>query len=172
MPIPSSHIKERLSVAHVSAIAARAGVSCGLFAQPEYGIDVQIADVQELPNGKITNSGHMFYCQLKATTTGTVKDDHVLYDLDVDAYNKLVQWRGASPVLLVLLCLPRDEAEWLALSEDELLLRRCCYWTHLQGPMSENRRSERIRLPRSQLFTPDSILELLGRVRRGDFDHA
>jgi hypothetical protein len=164
--MPLSHVKEHLSIAYVRAVTARAGAKLTLTGSPEYGTDVYIQKVAQLPNGKITETGHILPCQLKATTTCRVQDDYVIYDMEVDAYNKLAMWEGTA-CILVLLRLPKEFEDWLDLDEEHLLLKNCCYWMHITGPPSTNERSQRICIPRSQIFTPEAVLELLEKLKRG-----
>jgi len=167
MTIPLDHIKERLSNAYASAVAARAGATFTP-KNPEYGTDAFIQSVTRLPNGKYTGTGHLLLCQLKATTTGELSDDSVIYDMEVDAYNKLAAWEGSTSCILVLFRLPQDPEEWLNLDEEQLLLKNCCYWVHITDPPSTNRQSQRIRIPRTQTFTPEAVTELLEKVKLGE----
>lgn len=166
MPLPPEHMKERLSVSYVTAVAAKAGVACHLTTQPEYGTDAHLVRVRKLRNGKYSDTGHIINCQIKATTTGLLDDDNVVYDMRVDDYNKLAEWEGGI-CILVLFCLPKDPEEWLSLSEDELVLKRCCYWKRVSDPPSQNKYSQRVLIPRSQVFTPQTIVGLLEKVRQG-----
>ena len=165
--MPLSHIKERLSVAYVIAVAARAGVCFNPTEGPEYGVDGHLRKVSLLNNGKYAPTGHILSCQLKATTTCQLDDDFVVYDMDVEDYNKLARWEGSSPCILVLLRLPEDFGDWVDLNEERLLLRKCCYWAHITDPPSGNRRSHRLRIPRAQRFTPKAVQDLLERIKRG-----
>jgi hypothetical protein len=137
MTVPLNHMKERLSYAYASAIVARAGAALTPVG-PDYGTDGFIQAITELPNGKYTATGHILSCQLKATTTGVLDSGEMVYDMDVEAYNKLASWEGASPCILVVLRLPVQFEDCLALDEEQLLLKNCCYWTRVQGPPSTN----------------------------------
>jgi len=76
-------------------------------------------------------TGEQIDLQLKATTASSLRPttDGFMYDLDADNFNDLVRRRGSLiPLLLVVLHLPDEEAEWLTLSPDQLVTKRCCYW--------------------------------------------
>jgi hypothetical protein len=167
MAIPRSHVEEHLSRAYVMAVVARAGATFTPTSS-DYGIDGYIQGVTELSNGKCASTGHPIQCQLKATTTCGLTNDDVLYDMDVAAYNKLARCEDPSLCLLVLLRLPERYEEWLTLSEDELVLKNCCYWHHITGRPSANAASQRIKVPRTQLFTPAAVVELLNHAGRGE----
>lgn len=167
MAITLNHVKEQLSRAYVTAIAAKAGATVS---KPDldYGIDATVQFVRQLPSGKFQPTGFVFHCQLKATTTCAMEDGYVVYDMEADAYNKLANWEGNSPCILILLRLPEEEHDWLLLNEEQLLLRNCCYWMHITDPPSDNSSSCRIRIPRQQVFTPEVVAELLEKVRNGE----
>lgn len=166
MSMPLDHIKERLSVAYVRAVVARAGARFTENDAPEYGVDGFIRKIKQLPNGRYEGTGFCFHCQLKATTTSELRDQDVIYDMEVDAYNKLARWEGCSPCILVIFRLPENPEEWLRLTEEQFLLKNCCYWEHITDSPSRNKSSQRIRIPRTQTFTPEAVAELLERVKR------
>lgn len=163
MPIPLSHMKERLHYAYVNAVAAKAGVNC---TKPDndYGGDLIINDVRMLPSGKYSDTGILFQCQLKATTTCEMYDDYVAYDMDVDDYNKIVTWEGGHMVLVVL-DLPKEEYDWIDINENLLWMKRCCYWTFLNGKESKNSNKQRVKIPKNQIFDTVAINYLLQYVR-------
>ena len=167
MSLPESAIKERLSVAYVSAVVARCGMICkDNSGNLDVGIDVEIQKVNQLPNRKIVPTGYILHGQIKATTTSELHGDMVTYDLDADAYNKLVSFEGGVAIL-ILFCLPVDPYEWLYVDEAQFILRNCCYWTYLAGEPTQNNRSQRIRISRSRLFTPEVVPQLLEWVKSG-----
>ena len=170
MPIPPSHIKERLSVAYVTAVVARAGSALSFTNGSDYGTDAYISEVIETPNGKFTESGISLKCQIKSTTSFSLISNNVVYDMEVGAYNKLATRQGRD-CILVLLCLPNDAAEWLSLNENQLIIKKCCYWFYISGPKSANTSSHRIRIPRSQVFAPQAVIDLLTLVRNGGLDN-
>lgn len=167
MPIPSEHIKERLSVSCVSAIAAKAGVACRPANAPEYGTDVHLVRIRQLPNGKYAETGWILNCQIKSTTTNEINDQYIIYDMEVEDYNKLATWEGGSPCVLLLVCLPKDPQDWLGISEEQLVIKHCCYWTHITDPPSSNQSRKRVFIPRSQVFTPDTVNILLDQIKSG-----
>lgn len=169
------HIQEDLSKAYIQAVAARAGVNLSLGAQShDYGVDGTFHQVHVVPlSGGGTRrfaSGFSLDFQCKASSEWAEEADHIVYDLEVKTYNDLVyrsSLANAAPMILVLMCLPKDERLWLSLTEDELLLRRCCYWHRLSGIESGNASTKRIRVPRPQRLDPAAVTELLAKVERG-----
>ena len=167
--ITEKHTQEQLSKAYVIMIAGRAGVNLAGVREHDYGVDGTFIPVKILRKKRV-DSGFPLDFQLKATINCDVELDHVVYDCEVDTYNSLAdraQSSGAIPILLLVLCLPNDRNSWLLIDEDKLTLQRCCYWFQITGPMVDNKAKKRIFIPRTQLFTPGALTEIISRVTAG-----
>lgn len=165
--ITLEHIKEDLSLAYIRAVAAKAGVIVHEYSNRDYKVDGSFHNVQIIGK-KREPTGFPIEFQIKATVNWIVdtrqsEPEEIKYDLEVATYNFLIRRKneGGTPCILVLLCLPPSEEEWLKCSEDELLLRKCCYWELLEGQESQNDKQIRISIPRFQQFTPEAIKGLL-----------
>jgi hypothetical protein len=161
-----NHRQESLSRAYVQAIAARSGVICSV-PDLDYGVDLTFRAVDEA-NGFV-DAGVLLDVQLKATTLATTSDLATIgFDLRVAEYDCLRRLDTPVPRILVVLELPMDEADWLAQSTTELILRRAAYWLSLRGmAATASTASVRVKLPRANLFTPAVLSELLTRIRTG-----
>lgn len=165
--LPTQTIEELLSVSYVSAIIARSGFAPNYIAK-DYGVDLEVRRIGINSNKRI-DLGCFLDLQLKASVNWTLDDEHVVYDLDADAYNRLIFRRDNSsiPCALVLCCLPRDEATWLHVCEDELRIKKCCYYHFLDGTETGNSSTKRIRIPRTQLLTPQALTNLKAALFSG-----
>lgn len=166
MSITVPHIKENLCSAHIYAIAGMAGANLGLHFVHDYGVDGQFVAV--VVRGKRhVNSGIPLDFQAKATVDWEIRGDHVVYDLESKTYNDMVtRSPSCTTLVLVLLCLPKDAADWHSATATSTTLRNCCYWHILSGPPVENEDStKRIKIPVDQLFTSESLRELLEAER-------
>lgn len=167
--ITTQHREEELSRAYVHAVAAQGGL---IFqdSNMDYGVDGTVRAVVER-DGRRLLSGHSLDVQLKATTDWRCNDDHVIYALEAKTYNDLVarfhEPRG-TPMVLALLCLPKDEQHWLRVSPHKLALRHCCYWYGLADERTDNTRSKTIEVPRANMLTPAALASLLARVAAGE----
>ena len=65
--------------------------------------------------------------------------------------------------------LPRDAAEGLIHTPDQLVLRRCAYWQSLRSAPEITADSVVIKLPKQQHFSPDGFSQLAARLARRDF---
>jgi Domain of unknown function (DUF4365) len=168
--LTDQHISEALSRAYVRAIAGRAGLNLAV-REYDYGVDGSFDEVVVRQNRRV-ESGFSLSFQLKASTQWQLNDTQVVYDLEVKTYNDLIlrrSMRTATPCILILLALPSDSMQWLICEETQLRLQGTCYWEYLSGSPSENRQSVRIRIPRSQRLTPESLLTLIKNVKTGEW---
>jgi hypothetical protein len=158
--IPSQTIEELLSISCVSAIIARSGHAPNPIAH-DFGVDLEVRRIATDGNKRI-DVGAFLSLQLKASVVWVLEQDHVVFDLEADAYNRLVfqNEQATIPCALILCCLPPDSSRWLSACEDDLIFRKCCYYHFLKGRKTSNTSSKRIRIPRDQILTPESILKL------------
>jgi len=167
MAIPLTQVEELLSISCVNAIVSKAGA---LFSPNaiDFGVDASIRKVGEF-NGERIDLGCVFDLQLKASINWKREEKHIVYDMRAEAYNKLIKRNENStiPCLLVLMCLPRDNAAWLLTTEERTVLQESCYFFHIQGDATNNGRSFRIRIPRENLLTPDAVGLLIAQVEQG-----
>jgi hypothetical protein len=72
------------------------------------------------------------------------------------------------PRLLVVLLLPRDPAEWIEQSHEEMLCRYAAYYLSLFGmPDRENVSTVSVALPRRNLFSVANLRRLMAEASRG-----
>jgi hypothetical protein len=167
--LTDQHIAEALSRAYVRAIAGRTGLNLAI-REYDYGVDGSFDEVVMRQNRRV-ESGFSLSFQLKASTQWQLDSTNVIYDLEAKTYNDLVfrhSLKTATPCILILLALPNDSEQWLICEETQLRLQGTCYWEYLSGSLSENRSSVRIRIPRSQRLTPESLLTLMQNVKTGE----
>jgi hypothetical protein len=133
---------------------------CGLICsrpQHDLGIDVTL-DLVAKRNGRLGPAGFKLDIQAKSTTAFVRTESEVKYDLRRENYDDLRVTSVAVPRILVLLVLPANEPDWLAITEEAMLLRHCAFWLSLKGwPPTTNTQTVRIALPRSNLFTVESL---------------
>jgi hypothetical protein len=128
-------IKAAISQHFVQIIASRGGFKC---AKPEtdHGCDLTITKVatrQQAGRVRYIDSGYFVDIQLKCTCEAQVirTDADIAYDLEVKNYNDLIHRRDSgalTPLILVLLVLPDEPAEWLTVTADNMIVRRAAYW--------------------------------------------
>jgi len=154
-----------MSLAFVHAIAGRVGVNVS-HRYHDYGVDVTLHPVIERGH-RLVESGFPIDLQLKATTAWRREGDEIVYELEAKTYNDIVARDPAAvPLYLALLCLDSSDETWLTISEEDTILRRCCYWHKPSGSATSNARTIVVRIPRSNLLTVHSVEHLLEEARR------
>jgi len=163
--------KAELSYAYLHAVAAAAGFACG----PTHrhldanSVDAQV-DVREKfdPNATLTDFSVQF--QLKATSASLpLIDGRFSYALEVDQYDKLRSTAVAIPRIVVLMVLPEDPQDWLTVSADALIARRCARWISLYGvPETANNSTTAVRFGVDRVLTPKALREIARRVAMGE----
>ena len=106
--------------------------------------------------------------QAKATSQDVLRDGSVRFPLPMNNYNDLRR-RDTVPHILIVLLMPKDDADWLNQTSEELTMRRCAYWMSLEG-MSEspNVSTVTVRVPVSQPFDSAQLRDMMNRVDRGE----
>lgn len=165
--LPTQTIEELISTSYVSAIIARSGFSPNSVAK-DYGVDLEIRRIG-VHGTKRIDLGVMLELQLKASINWEIDESHVTFDLEADAYNRLVYRRdnASIPCALIVCCLPKDENSWLTVCEDELIIKKCCYYYFIDGAETKNTSSKRIKIPRAQMLTPQAIHKLKDKLFEG-----
>lgn len=150
----TNDIKERLSIAYVTAVAGRAGCQISKLDIDKQSIDVTVRPIR----GKKVSVD----LQLKSTSQDCVDDEKVTFSLPVKNYNDLRDRRSTALHFLVVLILEPSELDWLVADEAALLIKRCAYWIDLRGyPPTSNETKINITIPRNQLFDVAAIQRMM-----------
>ena len=150
---------EQLSLAYVRAIAAEGGYQVG---RPEPDVDsvdgVLLATFGRRPRIDV---------QAKATSQTLDSNGVIQFPLPIKNYNEL-RADTLTPRILIVLLLPRDNADWLAQSTDELCLRYCAYWFSLAGrPTVPNVSTVTVQIPIADMFDRTQLDGLMSRANAG-----
>ena len=154
--------KERLSLVYAKALAARAGFVTSTPEPDRDSIDLRIqASGLRRPALDL---------QLKATVDlGPPQAGKLSFRLSIKSYDDL---RAATqtPRLLVVLELPKDEAQWMTVTSEALVLRRRAYWLSLQEGHGEvvGQQTVTVRIPECNLFDMEALGKLMERSRKGE----
>jgi hypothetical protein len=151
--------EEALSCAYVSAVAAGAGYTTARQNYDRDSVDITFA-AGGLMRPRID-------AQLKASINLTPVGDVYKIVLKKKNYDEL---RGPTqtPRILVALALPKDENQWLNISLDELIIRKCAVWASLKGmPDIESQASITISIPVANRFDVEGLRQLMDKARSG-----
>lgn len=166
LSITLQHTQESLCLAHSYAIAGVAGVNHAVKHVYDYGVDGQFATVTVRPDGRRITSGYPLDFQAKATINWELVEDNIIYDLEAKTYDDMISRDVSETTLvLILLCLPKSQAEWHESTAGATVIRHCCYWHILHGEPCGNTSTKRIRIPATNLLTPNVLKALLAEER-------
>ncbi len=165
--ITEEHIKEAISLRYIEIIAAFNGYKTAS-SFPDYGTDLDVIEVgYRLDNEhkRYSNTGRELKFQLKATTITSIIEvsDAIKYDLEVKAYNDLIERKNtAYPLFLILFVLPSEKIDWLTLSEQELIAKKCAYWYFPEqiDIATGNLSKKRVTISKENIFKLDTLNQL------------
>ncbi len=169
--ITEQHTQEQLSRAYLQAIAAQAGLSLSR-PDPDYGVDGSFHLVVQQGKRHVQSAKRLEF-QLKASTRWQQEEAEIIYDLEAQTYNDLVERNQSSapdPCVLILLALPPQREDWLRCSEESLQINGGCYWVFLKGSPTENAYTVRIRIKREWQLTPDWVTKILIQANEGEWE--
>jgi hypothetical protein len=152
--------EEALSRVYARAVAAGAG-----YATADCDFDRDGVDLRIHAGGAMRPAIDL---QLKATVNlGVTTNGDYRYPLRLRNYD-LLREETQVPRLLLVLELPRDEAEWITIDAEQLVLRRRAYWLSLTGyGESPNQSSVTVRIPGVNVLDVNCLRALMDQSRRG-----
>jgi len=150
----NNDIKERLSWAYLTAVAARAGCQISEFPVDKESVDAIIRPVQ--------GSSRQIDVQLKATSANVVDGEHVKYDLPIKNYETLRREDHINPHYLVIVIVPEASSRWLSISPSELAIRGTAVYGDLCGlPAVPNTSTRTVTLPQNQRFDVEVLQQMI-----------
>ncbi len=169
--LSENEIKAELSYAYLHAVAARAGFGCHPADRhlDGSGVDAQI-NVKERLAAESIYTEFSFHFQLKATSQElALVEERISFPLDVAQYDKLRKPTLHMPRFMLVLQLPATVEDWLTVSPDELVTRRCARWVSLRGaPTTASTAKTTVRIPVDNLLTPHALRDIARRCSVGE----
>ena len=89
--------------------------------------------------------------------------------MKVAHYDKLRGADLAAPRFLAILMMPRAKSEWLSLTADELICRRCVRWVSLRNAPAVDQGDKTVYIPEENLLTPDAFKDLATRTSKQEW---
>jgi hypothetical protein len=159
--------KEMFSYAYVKAVASVAGYSVEEKSRPmdNAGIDLTV----EMP-GEI---GEMLFpkfdAQVKCTSLPKIiHEKSINFPLPLKNYKTLINTKVYVPQLLIVVLVPKKVSDWIDISEESLIMRRCGYWVSLKGkPPTENTTNITVEIPRQNVLSPENLKYIMETISNG-----
>lgn len=150
--------KEQLSQAYIAALAAGCGYAISIPNLDRDSVDIQVS------SGSSRRASVQF--QLKATSSPDWVGNDLRFQLKQKNYNDLVLERQV-PLLLAIMVLPSAEADWLSVSADELVLKRCVWWHSLIRQPQTDQGSKQVVISGTNVLDQTALTDLIVRSENG-----
>ena len=157
--------KEQFGLAYVRAVAAVAGYGATIPAVDDDSVDLILSD--KGAEGSIRSP--RLEIQHKSTSRHELlHDDHIAFPLPIKNYEELRPTNFLVPRILIVTLLPEALGDWLAQTNEELVLRRSSYWVSLRGRGAvENEASVTVHVPLLQQFTVGALQAVMATIQGG-----
>lgn len=160
----TTDIQERLSLAYITAVAARAGCQIIESKVDRNGIDATIRPIAGAPV--------QIDIQLKAVSSNIrINGGATLsFQLDTPTHDKLRRTDAQAPQLLVVYEMPAAQDLWLGVQPTMTTLQHAAYWIDLRGKPPVTTASTAVHLPAANLFDHKAIMDILDRAHARALD--
>jgi len=103
--------------------------------------------------------------QLKATTENSIviENEIIKYDLNSSNYNDLLMRKESKcPLILILFVLPSDKINWLKITDNELIAKKCAYWYFPEETevITTNSTTKRISINKNNFISNETLNQL------------
>jgi len=120
---------------------------------------------QKLRNGRICDMGCVLEFQVKSTSNYKLYNGYITYKLSSKNYNDIVtrNIEGGTPLVLILMLLPKDEDKWIRISDRSFKIQKNFYWIHIDSKilLKNENSSKTIKIPKLNLLTKDSFNDIV-----------
>jgi Domain of unknown function (DUF4365) len=149
--------KEQFSLAYVRAVAAVARVNVYTPAVDEDSIDLGFSS-KSIAGCAVSPK---LDAQVKCVTELVGNELDWTYPLRIKNYTELIGPHYVPRILIVVL-IPDSISDWIHQTQQSLIMHKCGYWVSLKNSTwSENDSKVTIRIPKTQLFSPAMLRQLL-----------
>lgn len=130
------------------------------------GVDFRVYSLQRI-NNLYRTGNQLLDFQLKSTSGWEISDDKIVYDLSSKNYNDMIYRNkgGDIKIILILLCLPKNDEAWFEGSYENMLFRNCMYWYNTEETeiLPNSKSTKRIFIPRENLLTVVSFHHMVSQ---------
>lgn len=165
-PRTVTKMMEQLQEGYVSSVAASAGCSAEVIGKDTFGVDVQFIR----PAASHVQQEAMLFAQLKCTTQVTPDRDTKSFQYRFskrEYFEGLAAPRTYPKKILIVMTVPYEQLSWTEIVDGGLLVKRECYWTHLEGQTSALVKPV-IDVPTENLFDAAALIKIMERQDRGE----
>ena len=159
-----SQCMEQLQEGYVFSVAATAGCAAELTHRDQNGIDVTFTR----PSGSTLEEA-ILQAQLKCSTTLQPDPSKPTFSFKFSRrahFDHLAKARSTVTAILLVMVTDPDQSRWTSGNHDSLSVRKCCYWSYLEGQVSQAEYPT-VQIPTHQVFSANALSDLLDRLQQG-----
>ncbi len=169
--LTENNIKAELSYAYLHAVAARAGLAC--VATDRHadgaGVDAVIRAKERFDSASLLTE-FTLEIQLKATSRQLpLNDGRYSFRMEMGHYDKLRSTDVAAPRYLAVLMMPVPDAQWLEVTAEQLICRRCVRWVSLRDASAVEQDTVTVYVPETNVLTPEALRELASMASKQEW---
>lgn len=159
----STKNQEEISICYFSAIAAKSNTTFNINRRDEDSSDATVTKTILLSDG--TKVFASLFFQIKSVYSKRNyfwnRDGNLVYKLNVKNYRDLIT-PSATPRFLVVMILPENNEDWVNVTIDQMILKKCMYYVSLSGlSPTESQSTVDVVLPKENIFNCNSLENLL-----------
>lgn len=152
-----SNQKEQFSAAYARAVASVVGLNVSKCEVDDDSIDITL--------GRRGGLAEKVDIQLKCTSAPLPAEGDLKFPLKIKNYRDLSR-PSIMPRILVVLFVPDECRNWMEISQERAILKHAAWWLSLaSAPTLENDTKVTVAIPRTNLFTPEVLIDLLDKTR-------
>jgi len=165
---PETALKEEFSNAVVELFSAVRGYTIMSPPQDFDSIDFIIQRVKHLKSETCKVVDPTVGIQLKATSHAKIAGGYLSYPLPRKNYDDLRLVNVMVPRLLVVVTMPETTHDLITCTQDKITTTATAYYFSLKGmEESENKRTITIKIPTTNILTPDKLDEIMHTIANG-----
>lgn len=165
-PRTVTKMMEQLQEGYISSVAASAGCSAEVIGKDTFGVDVQFIR----PAVTHLEQEGLLFAQLKCTTQVVPDRDTKSFQYRFskrEYFEGLAATRSYPKKILIVMTVPYEQIGWTEVVNGGLLIKRECYWAHLEGQTS-NLVKPVIDVPTENIFDANTLIKIMERQDRGE----
>lgn len=163
LPTRRTNLMEAFQTGVVSALAAAAGCKSVADWSVDDGVDMTLT--HSLAGERVSVD-----LQLKATSSGwNAANDSITVSMSRTRFDELRSTTNSAPTILVVMDLPKDQADWASVIPPETKLQHAIYWRSLRGepPRPGQSKDVSVSVAAGSVFDDHVICQIMARLRAG-----
>ena len=165
-PKRRTDLMESLEEAYLRAVAASAG--CVIAGKPEIdeGVDVMLTHTADSHQ-----HDHVAYLNVQMKSTSAFEGRNTPYvsaSMSGKRWNAFCTPNPTIGKIVVIMSLPRDQANWTVAIHEALTVRYCAYWVNIEGQaLVDEDATTTVTAPKIQIFNDVALCDMMERIGRG-----